>query len=243
VIDVAENPIRIVVADDSIAMRMAIIEILNSEKDLAVVGSATDAPSALDLVKSLEPDIVVTDVWMPGGGGVALCKGIQELAKPPRVVAISASLIRGTQDAMLDAGASAFLLKDTADKDLVKVVHEVMEKPLIRIAKGEHESPPVAVRVVDRFGKIFGWNSGAEALYGWSAKEVVGRDVRDTTPRLHTLTLTSPMMEQLSLGHTWETDLVELRRDSTEFKAHVTYTPVIEMGVVQCVVVVSHHLS
>ncbi len=241
--DALPGPIRIVVADDNEAMRTAIAELLNAAEDLEVVGLAANVTKALQLVDSVAPDVVVTDVWMPGGGGVEVCKAIRQLARPPRVIAISASLIRGTREAVLNAGAAAFLLKDTADRDLVQLVREIVRERGTEPEFHLHENPVVAVRVVDRFGTIFGWDAGAEQLYGWTSGEVLGKKVGDGSFGPGTLDLTSEMMEHLSLGRTWEADFSDFKKDNSKFPAHAIYVPVLAFGVVQCVVVISYEAN
>jgi len=238
---VSEPQLRVVVADDNDAMRLAIADLIGSAEDLEVVGMGRNVEETLDLVASLTPDVVVTDVWMPGGGGAAVTEGVKRIGGVRGVVAISASSIRGTKEAVLAAGASAFLLKDTADKDLVRVIREVAESPRGALLE-TRTAEVVAVRVVDRFGSIFGWDAGAETLYGWTADEVLERTVGDFVVGPWTLDVSAEMMEELSLGRTWEGDFTHARKDRSLIKVHGIYVPVIVFGVVQCIVAITYQI-
>lgn len=231
--------LRVVVADDNDAMRDAIADLIDSAEDLHVVGRAHNVQEALDLVTSLAPDVVVTDVWMPGGGGVAVCEGVKRIGAVRGVVAISASSIRGTKEAVLDAGASAFLLKDTADKDLVRVIRELATSPRVDLPEVVDEAT-VAVKVVDRYGAIFGWDSGAEMLFGWSSDEVLERTASDFTVGPWTIEVTTEIMESLTRGRTWEGEFDHPRKNLPPIRVHGIYVPVVVFGVIQCIVAITY---
>jgi len=121
----SQEVLRLIVADDDDRMRSVICEILESESDFEVVGQAKDVPSALALIAKLQPDLVVTDVWMPGGGGEAVCEGVKKFDSVPIVVAMSGSTWEGTKASVLAAGAAAFVLKDDAGTALTRVIRMV----------------------------------------------------------------------------------------------------------------------
>jgi DNA-binding NarL/FixJ family response regulator len=121
--DVTEHPprlVRVAIVDDDARVRAALVELLGSEPGVEVVGTADDASSAVDLVAATEPDVVVLDVVMPGGGPAAaalICARHPATA----VVALSANADAATRSRMADAGAVRFVAKGDMG-DLVDVV-------------------------------------------------------------------------------------------------------------------------
>ena len=72
-------PIRIVIADDHPIYREGVARTLIEDAGLDVVGQAQDAPGAVELATRLAPDLVLLDISMPGGGGLAALRAIQAL--------------------------------------------------------------------------------------------------------------------------------------------------------------------
>ena len=62
--------IRVVVVEDSLVQRAHLVKALTADGDITVVGEATDAHEAIDVVRSQKPDVVTLDLGIPGGGGV-----------------------------------------------------------------------------------------------------------------------------------------------------------------------------
>ena len=91
---------------------------LESEPDLRVVGEAADGRVAVDQVASLAPDVVITDVRMPGGDGIEATRRI--VAAPPatRVLVLTTFDLDEYAFGALRAGASGFLLKDAEPDEL-----------------------------------------------------------------------------------------------------------------------------
>ena len=101
----------VVVADDSAAVRQAMVDLIQTDTNFAVVAEAADATDAIDAARSLQPDIAVLDVHMPGGGGPEAAARIREAAPATRVVAYSAFDDAFSRDAMAQAGAVAYAVK------------------------------------------------------------------------------------------------------------------------------------
>ncbi len=120
------RPVRIVVADDQEVVRDAFAELLNTQPDFSVVGTASDGKSAVRTCGQLHPDVVLMDVRMPGMDGIEATRQLAALGgTAPRVLMLTTfDLDEYVYDA-LDAGASGFLLKDgTAERlfDAVRVI-------------------------------------------------------------------------------------------------------------------------
>lgn len=87
-----------------------------------VVGLASSGMQALVLVKTLDPDVVVTDLRMPGMSGVELCRRLSELPVPPGVVMVSAYDDASLQHEAQTCGASAYVIKGGAGDELHRAV-------------------------------------------------------------------------------------------------------------------------
>lgn len=114
----AEESLRIVVAEDEAVIRMDLSEML-AEEGYLVVGQAPDGLSALDLVESLRPDVLLADVAMPGLDGIELTR---EVADRTAVVVITAFGQRDRVEQARDAGAMAYLVKPVDRADLMPAI-------------------------------------------------------------------------------------------------------------------------
>ena len=114
--------IRIVLADDHPVIREGIRGMLTGYDDIDVVGQAASGPEAVDLVAALHPDLVLMDLRMPGGDGVAATRAITASHPGTRVVVLTT--YETDQDILraIEAGASGYLLKDIAPAELARSV-------------------------------------------------------------------------------------------------------------------------
>jgi PAS domain S-box-containing protein len=83
----------------------------------------------------------------------------------------------------------------------------------------------VAIIATEANGKIAYWNAGARKLYGWSADEVLGRDIFEITPALQSRAQAESIMTALQAGRPWEGEITLRRRDGLPFQAYVADTP------------------
>lgn len=84
------TPVRVLVADDSAAIRSALAELIDSDADLSLVATAGDAIEAVELARREQPDVALVDLRMPGGGAVAV-RGIVSRSPSTSVILLSAS--------------------------------------------------------------------------------------------------------------------------------------------------------
>lgn len=114
--------IRIVLADDHPVVREGIRGMLTGYGDIDVVGQAASGPEAVDLVAALHPDLVLMDLRMPGGDGVAATRAITSAHPGTHVVVLTT--YETDQDILraIEAGASGYLLKDIAPGELARSV-------------------------------------------------------------------------------------------------------------------------
>lgn len=103
--------ISVLLAEDDEQMRMALTSFLGTEPGFLLVGAVADAQEAIDLSRSLRPDVVLVDVNMPQGGGARATREIRRRVPGSHVLALSAANDRATVLEMLEAGAAGYLVK------------------------------------------------------------------------------------------------------------------------------------
>jgi two-component system, NarL family, response regulator NreC len=136
--------IKILLADDHALVRHGFRMILAAQPDMEVAGEAGNGREAVDLAQKLKPDVVVMDVTMPELNGIEATRRLIELSPRTRVLALSMHKDAVYVREILRAGARGYLLKDSADADLLEAVRAV--------AKGEgYLSPGVADAVLSDY--------------------------------------------------------------------------------------------
>jgi len=121
--------VRVVIAEDQAMVRGALAALLELEGDIEVVAQASDGDEALALVKEHEPDVLVTDIEMPGSTGLELAAAVAELRHrgelATKVVILTTFARAGYLRRALDAGATGYLLKDAPASQLADALRRV----------------------------------------------------------------------------------------------------------------------
>ncbi len=118
--------LRIFIVDDHQIVRDGLKLILRSEADFEVVGEAANGQGALDQIEAAHPDLVSSDIEMPGIDGIALARQIRARTPHVKVLILSAhSDAHYVRDA-LNAGVAGFLLKLNASRDFVQAIRTIM---------------------------------------------------------------------------------------------------------------------
>ncbi|MFB9837157.1 response regulator [Actinoallomurus acaciae] len=139
--------IRVLLVDDQPLLRTGFRLILEGEADIAVVGEAGDGAQAVELTRTLLPEVVLMDIRMPGVDGIEATRRIvrEEAAKhDPRVLILTTFDLDEYVVEAVRAGASGFLLKDAPPEDLVTAIRIVADGNAI-------VAPSVTRRLLDRF--------------------------------------------------------------------------------------------
>jgi PAS domain S-box-containing protein len=118
--------LRVLLVDDHLLVRQGLESILRGYEDLIIVGEAADGEEAVDRAHQLHPDVVVMDVNMPRMDGIEATRRIKQTLPATAVIGLSVNLNTHVERAMRDAGAAAYLTKETAVEDLHAVIHEVL---------------------------------------------------------------------------------------------------------------------
>jgi CheY-like chemotaxis protein len=132
---------RIVLADDHAVVRQSLKKILNQQADFALVGETDNGLETLFLVKQLQPDLLVTDLMMPGMNGLEVARRIRLSFPATRIVVVS---VNGDEPYVAGAfrcGANAFVLKTACGRHLVPAVRAVL-------AGHRYVSPPLSEPVL-----------------------------------------------------------------------------------------------
>lgn len=119
------TPINVLLADDQPLLRMGFRLILEGEEDLRIVGEASDGADAVRQARELRPDVVLMDVRMPVLDGIEATRAITASGSCARIIILTTFDVDEYAFAGLQAGASAFLLKDVAPSELVSAVRVV----------------------------------------------------------------------------------------------------------------------
>jgi two-component system, NarL family, invasion response regulator UvrY len=120
--------IKVLIVDDHEIIREGLKKILKDETDLVVVGEAQNGEEAMQLLKSIDCDIVLLDMNMPGRSGLDLLGDIKELKPKVHVLVLSIHPEDKFALRTLKAGASGYLCKDTALEELVIAIRKVYTK-------------------------------------------------------------------------------------------------------------------
>jgi len=116
------EPIRIVLADDHIVVRRGLELLLDGEEDLQVVALAGDVSGAIRYSRGHKPDVLVLDLNMPGGSSLEAIPAIREASPQTKIVVLTMQNEPGFARQALGAGAMAYVLKESADAELVEAV-------------------------------------------------------------------------------------------------------------------------
>jgi len=137
------QPIRVLVADDHLILRLGLVTLINGETDMKVVAEASNGQHVVELFREHRPDVTLMDLRMPGLNGVEAISAI--CAEEPDAKVIVLTIHKGDEAVYqaLRAGARGYLLKDIATDEILAAVRSVHE--------GRRCIPPaIAARMAER---------------------------------------------------------------------------------------------
>lgn len=117
--------IRVVLADDHAVVRAGVKAVLSSAKDIQVIGEGANGREAINLVERLKPDVLVMDLSMGEMDGISAAKEIVEKNLPTKILILTMHAEEAYLVKVLEAGASGYLVKSAADRELVDAVRAV----------------------------------------------------------------------------------------------------------------------
>jgi DNA-binding NarL/FixJ family response regulator len=141
------KPIRVLIVDDHALLRAGLAGLLSALEGVEAVGEAADGLKALELVESLRPDILMTDIAMPGLDGLRLAEAVARVSPMTRVIILSMHAESAYVDKALRAGAAGYLVKDSGTAEV--------ELAIRAVARGEsYLSPAVSKHVVAGYARM-----------------------------------------------------------------------------------------
>ena len=133
----------ILLADDHAILRDGLAMLIGAQADMEVIGQAANGREAVQLARTLEPDVVVMDVSMPEVGGAEAAEQIRDTCPGVRVLALTRHADQGYLRRLLQAGASGYVLKKSAADALINAIRVVA-------GGGTYLEPTLAGGVVER---------------------------------------------------------------------------------------------
>jgi DNA-binding NarL/FixJ family response regulator len=123
-------PLSLLLVDDHTILREGLRSLLELQADLHVVGEAGTFEEAIELAARLQPDVVLTDIGLPGRSGLLLVRELRKVSPASRIVLLTAHASEEYIRAGLDARADGYVLKDSGHAELIGAIHTV--------ASGQH---------------------------------------------------------------------------------------------------------
>jgi DNA-binding NarL/FixJ family response regulator len=140
--------IKVLLADDHTVVRQGLRALLNAEQDIEIVGEAENGRQAVQMAKELLPDVAVMDIAMPVLNGIESTRQIVRGLSGCKVLVLSSYCDDEFVQQVTEAGASGYLVKQTAAADLLKAIREVKEGNV-------YFSPAIAKRLRDQCREAF----------------------------------------------------------------------------------------
>lgn len=139
-----QSMIRILLIEDHVILREGLRSLLEVEDDLEVIGEAGSGDEGLHAADADKPDLVITDIRLPGRSGLSIIPDLRKVNPEGRILVLTAHCTDEYVRAALQAGADGYILKDATRSDLIQGIHTVAEGH-------KYFSTPVASKLVSGF--------------------------------------------------------------------------------------------
>ncbi|GII64301.1 DNA-binding response regulator [Sphaerisporangium krabiense] len=140
----AAGGVGILIADDQAMIRAGLRLVIGTQPDLSVLGEASDGERAVELARSLRPDVVLLDIAMPRVDGLEAARRILAAPEPPRVIMLTTYDTDENLDRALHSGVSGFLLKVSPPEHLFAAIRSAARGDMLL-------DPTVTRRVIDAY--------------------------------------------------------------------------------------------
>jgi DNA-binding NarL/FixJ family response regulator len=117
--------ITVLIADDHPVVRQGLQVLLSVQDDIEVVGEAADGEQAVAMVAERDPDVILLDLKLPGGDGIAVLRQLREAGRRTRALVLTSAVDRNLVGRAVQAGAAGFLYKDVDPDALIRALRSV----------------------------------------------------------------------------------------------------------------------
>jgi len=230
---------RILVVEDDANMRRTLELLLGGDWRIEAVA---DGPAAVAAVQRRVPDLILSDLVIPGLDGFALLRQLRANARTRLVpvIAISGLDQEEARIRALESGASDFLIKPFSERELRARVGTQLEMARLRREALERESEErfrllveaikdYAICLLDPDGRIVSWNAGAEAIHGYREEEILGHPFSILRLEAPGWSAQRLLQEAVADGR-FESEGWRVRRDGSRFWANTVLTPIHDEG-------------
>ena len=137
----AEKKASVLIVDDNAVVREVLRGMVNRDEKLTVIGQAATGESAIDLVKSLKPDLVCLDVMLPGVDGLEVLRAIRAINPEIRVILVTGHSTSDVVGGALKSGANGFVVKPFNANKLLQTIHSALAAPASPAPAAEPGAP------------------------------------------------------------------------------------------------------
>ena len=174
------SKLRVFIAEDHETVREGLKLILQSQSDLEIVGEAADGATAVESAKRLMPDVVLMDISMPKMNGLKATKLLRDCCPETKVLALTRHNEGAYLQEMLRAGASGYVLKQSASAELIRAIRDVatgksyldssLSGPVLEAYAGHSLDKPARHHISERETEVL-----KLIALGYSNKEIAAR--------------------------------------------------------------------
>jgi PAS domain S-box-containing protein len=231
---------KILIVDDQEA-NVRLVERILKQAGFASYRSLTDSRQTSAVFHEFQPDLILLDLMMPHLDGVAVIEELWPLTEGTYlpILVLTADTTVESRRRALAAGAKDFLTKPLDADEVLLRINNLLETRFLyqrvqrRAAERIQEQAELldrandAIMVRDLTDRILYWNRGAERLYGWTAEEAVGREVRELLYHGATAHLDDATAALMREGN-WEGEIRQVNRDGREVIVESRWTLVLD---------------
>jgi PAS domain S-box-containing protein len=197
---------------------------------------AMDQKEFLEALDSYEPDIILSDNSLPNFNASEALRIVQQRCINVPFILVTGAVSEEFAAQIIKLGADDYILKDRLTR-LPAAMEAAIQKKQAEADLRTHEmeisfqsellaAVGQSVIATDLEGKIIYWNKAAENNYGWKLEEVIGRQIVDVTPSVHSREQSITIMDKLAKGNSWSGEFMVQRKDGSTFPALVTDSPI-----------------
>jgi PAS domain S-box-containing protein len=230
------QPLRVLIVEDSMDDAELVERLLGKAGYNVTAARVETAASFVSMLSDREWDVIIADYAVPGFGAIPALRLLKDSARDIPFLIVTGAIGEEAAVASMRAGANDFVMKDKIGR-LVPAIEREMQEAAVRRSAREMEialrlrvaalqAAANAIVITDREGTIEWANSSFTGLTGYSPEEVIGQNPRILNSRSHERPFFEEMWNTILSGGVWHGELINRRKDSTQYVEEMTITPV-----------------